>query len=265
MTQSRILQNVLRVPLAWKIAGANALLTIALMVGFYLLPAAHPGLTVSSSLAIFVLLAAGAVNVALITLALNPIRDLERTVELVWRGDSGIRVKRSALADRELRRVAHTVDALLERLASDRTRLQQLTGKLVEARATERAALARELTESVAQSATGLALECASLKATGETRDTERFDRMAQTAMSLVEEIRRIARDVHPRHIDELGLDVALRSLAREMTTAYSQVSYSARGLPATAEHVPRDVACALYDVAREALKNARRHGKLAT
>ncbi|HEV8364324.1 MAG TPA: ATP-binding protein [Gemmatimonadaceae bacterium] len=262
MNQSRIVQSVLRVPLAWKIAGANALLTIALVVGLYLLPATHPDLAASSSLAIIVLLAAGAVNVALITLALYPIRDLERTVELVWSGATEVRVKRSALADRDLRRVAHTVDALLERLASDRTRLQQLTGKLVEARATERAALARELTESVAQSATGLALECASLKAAGETQNAERFERMAQTAMSLVEEVRRIARDVHPRHIDELGLDVALRSLAREMTTAFSQVSYSARGLPVTAEQLPHDVACALYDVARESIKNARRHGE---
>jgi len=132
----------------------------------------------------------------------------------------------------------------------------------VETRASERAALARELTESVAQSATGLALECASLKAAGEAHHAAQFERMAQTAMSLVEEVRRIARDVHPRHIDELGLDVALRSLAREMTTAYSRVSYGARGLPATVEHLPRDIARALYDVAREALKNARTHGE---
>jgi len=262
MNQSRIVQSVLRVPLAWKIAGANALLTIALVIGLYLVPATHTDLAASSSLGVLVVLAGAGVNVALITLALYPIRDLERTAELVWDGATDIRVKRSALADRDLRRVAKTVDVLLERLSSDRTRLQHLTAQLVETRASERAALARELTESVAQSATGLALECASLKAAGEAHHAAQFERMAQTAMSLVEEVRRIARDVHPRHIDELGLDVALRSLAREMTTAYSRVSYGARGLPATVEHLPRDIARALYDVAREALKNARTHGE---
>lgn len=261
MAQSRITLSLLRIPLAWKIAGANALLTIALVVGFALLPAKLPDLASRSSLAIVVLLAAGAVNVALVTLALDPIRDLERTAELVWNGETEIRVRRSALADKDLRRVAQTVDSLLERLTADRARLQHLTAQLVEARATERAAIARELTESVAQSATGLALECASLKSSGNGQDAERFERMAQTAMSLVEEIRRIARDVHPRHIDELGLDVALRSLAREAQTVKTQVKYSAGGLPGTSEHLPREVAGALYDVAREALKNARQSG----
>lgn len=264
MAQSRFALSLLRIPLAWKIAGANALLTIALVVGFALLPAKLPDLASRSGLAIVVLLAAGAVNVALVTLALDPIRDLERTAELVWNGETEIRVRRSALADKDLRRVAQTVDSLLERLAADRARLQHLTSQLVEARASERAAIARELTESVAQSATGLALECASLKASGNGQNAERFERMAQTAMSLVEEIRRIARDVHPRHIDELGLDVALRSLAREAQTARTQVKYSAGGLPATSEHLPREVAGALYDVAREALKNARQSGAQA-
>ena len=260
MAQSRFALSLLRVPLAWKIAGANALLTIALVVGFALLPAT-PDVASRSSLAIVVLLAAGAVNVALVTLALDPIRDLERTAELVWNGETEIRVRSSALADNDLRRVARTVDGLLERLAADRARLQHLTSQLVEARASERAAIARELTESVAQSATGLALECASLKSSGNGQDAERFERMAQTAMSLVEEIRRIARDVHPRHIDELGLDVALRSLAREAQTAKTTVKYNAGGLPATSEHLPREIAGALYDVAREALKNARQSG----
>ncbi len=261
MSKSRFALSILRVPLAWKIAGANALLTIALVVGFFLLPATQPAVATRSSFAIVVLLAAAAVNVALVTLALDPIRELERTAERVWNGETEIRVRRSALADRDLRRVAQTVDVLLERLAADRARLQQLTSQLVEARASERSAIARELTESVAQSATGLALECASLKASGNGQNAERFERMAQTAMSLVEEIRRIARDVHPRHIDELGLDVALRSLAREALTADTRVTYSSGGLPATAEHVPREIASALYDTAREALKNARRHG----
>lgn len=261
MRQPRFALSFLRVPLAWKIAGANALLTIALVVGFSLLPAASPVLATRSSFAIAVMLAAAAVNVALITLALDPIRDLERTAELVWNGETEIRVRRSALADRDLRRVAQTVDVLLERLTADRARLQQLTAQLIEARATERSAIARELTESVAQSATGLALECASLKGNGDRESAERFGRMAATAMSLVEEIRRIARDVHPRHIDELGLDVALRSLAREAQTASTLVAYTASGLPATAERIPTQVASALYDTAREALKNARRHG----
>lgn len=262
--QPRLVVDLLRVPLAWKIAGANALLTIALIAGFYLIPGAVPHPVTRSIVVVAAMLLAGAANVVLITLALDPIRRLERTAETVWSGATAVRVESSPFADRDLRRVAHTVDDLLERLASDRARLRQLTAQLVEARSSERSMIARELTESVAQSAAGLALECAALKSNGNAEKAERIERIILGARSLVEEIRRIARDLHPRHIDELGLDVALRSLAREAHAVNMRVLYSSDGIPATAETVPRLVAAALYEVAREGLKNARRHSGAA-
>jgi signal transduction histidine kinase len=255
------LLRLLRVPLAWKIAGANALLTLALAAALFALPSALAKPGGFGLLGAAVLLAV-ILNVGLISIALQPIHDLERTAERVWSGATDVRVKRSLVADRDLLRVAHTVDTLLERLEGERVRLKQLSTKLIEARSSERAALARELTETVAQSATALALECAALKAAnGNGQRAERLDTIGRTANQLVEEIRRIARDVHPRHIEELGLETALRSLARDTSLGSAQqVNFTTSGIAGTAEALPPAVADALYDVAREALKNTRCH-----
>jgi signal transduction histidine kinase len=256
--------RLLRVPLAWKIAGANALLTFALATGFYLLPSALANRQAGVGLLVAGILAAVVINVWLISIALRPIRELERTAAKVWSGATDVRVQQSLVADPDLRRVARTVDSLLEKLEGERARLKELSSKLIEARSSERAAIARDLTESVAQSATALALECAALKASngnGEPDRAARLDAIRQTAADLVDEIRRIAREMHPRHIHELGLDPALRSLTRIAAIGSAQeVTYTSVGVRATADALPRAVADALYDVAREALQNARRH-----
>ena len=260
MRPARFLRSVLRVPLAWKIAGANALLTIALAARFYLLPAALAGPATSSGLVIGSMLAAAIVNVGLISLALHPIRQLERTAEAIWSGATETRASRSPLSDRDVSRVAATINTLLEKLAAEKQRLQFLTGKLLEARTSERAAIAHELTESVAQSAAALALQCAALKSNGNGTHDENLDRIERVAVTLVDEVRRIARDVHPRHIEQLGLDAALRTLVRESARADQEVVFVRRGTRANAEGLPSAVATSLYDVAREALQNSRIH-----
>jgi signal transduction histidine kinase len=264
MDSARLVSRLLQIPLAWKIAGANALLTIALAAGFYLLPAALAGPATSSGLVIGSMFAAAALNVGLITVALFPVRQLERTAEAIWSGATEVRAPRTTLADRDVSRVAGTINNLLEALTRERSRLRLLTSKLVETRTAERATIAQELTESVAQSATALALKCAALKA-GESQHDQAalLSQIERVASSLVEEIRRIARDVHPRHIGDRGLESALRSLTRQHSTAgVIDVTLITRGLQASADALPVAVAETLYDVAQEALRNARRHAR---
>jgi two-component system, NarL family, sensor kinase len=85
--------------------------------------------------------------------------------------------------------------------------------------------------------------------------------RVRRAASGLADDLRRIARDVHPRHIDELGLDAALRSLVRETCSErLSDCTYQSHGRTATPEVLTAAVANALYDAARESLQNTRRH-----
>lgn len=258
MRQSALLR-LLQVPLAWKIAGANALLVLALGAGFFMIPGARGGAATYGIVAAEVVLAL-AMNILLVTVALRPIRELERTAAAVWSGELKVRANPTRLADRELNRVARTINTLLERLEVDRRRLREINGQLVEARSSERAALARELTETAAQSATALALECAALEANGEPSG-DRVGRVRKAASGLADDLRRIARDLHPRHIGELGLDTALRSLVRETCSdRLSDCTFESHGRTATAAVLGPVVANALYDAAREALQNTKQH-----
>lgn len=252
---------LLRVPLAWKIAGANTLLTIALAASFFAFPGVRSGPVLLPAMLVVAMVSAGVVNMTLIAVALRPVQDLERAAEMVWSGATNERVPPSRVADRDLRRVAQTVNSLLERLSADHARLKTLTEKLISARSHERAVIAQELTENVAQSLAAMALECEALKTrTTDVHCRERLDEMRGALASVVEEIRRIVRDVHPRHIEDLGLDVAIRSLVREATRTSLDVTFEAHGIEATAQALPSNVAGALYDVAREALQNVRAH-----
>jgi signal transduction histidine kinase len=256
-----VILALLRVPLAWKIAGANALLTIALAASFFAVPGVRSGSLLLPTMFVVAMLSAGLVNVVLIAVALRPVQDLERAAEMVWSGATNERVPTSRVADHDLRRVAQTVNSLLERLSADHARLKTLTEKLLAARSYERAAIAQELTENVAQSVAGLSLECEALKTQAtDPHCRERLDAMRGTLASVVVEIRRIVRDVHPRHIDDLGLDVAIRSLVRETKRTSLDVTFETHGIEATAQALPASVAGALYDVAREALQNVRTH-----
>ena len=261
MRLPRLIRVVLRVPLAWKIAGANAAMLVMLAFSLYAVPAVLSGPSMSSALLISVVLAAAAINWALVSLALNPIHQLERAAQDLWRGASDVRVRPSLLADREVSRVARTINALLEQLAVDRSRLQTLTEQLIAARSSERAALAHELTESVAQSVTALSLELAALQKANELDGGhERLKRLGRATNGVVEEIRRLARDVYPRHLDQLGLESALRSLASEVQNGTTRQVTFTSGKAVDPDALPYNAANAVYDVAREALQNANRY-----
>lgn len=125
--------------------------------------------------------------------------------------------------------------------------------RLLSAREEERMELARELHDGVIQDLIGLRyhLETIQLGDVG----TEALKGIHSQVGVLIEEIKRLSSALHPHFLDELGLGISLRSLAREITT---------RGLPVKVVldefDVPDEVAIELYRIAQEALANAWRH-----
>src|SRR5689334_24812903 len=98
-----LLHRMLRVPLAYKLTGANLFIVLAAW-GAY--AAYHRAAEWRMLLVMAIALALGlAVNLVLVSIALRPIRDLEETATRVWAGDLETRVTRSAVADAELAQV----------------------------------------------------------------------------------------------------------------------------------------------------------------
>jgi signal transduction histidine kinase len=258
---------VLGVPLPAKLLGANALLLAAAALAF---AAAHQDVPTGSLVVVALTLAVSAVaNVALVRLALRPLRDLEHTAERVWRGDLGARVPRSPVADRDVARVGHAFNLVLDGLVDDRVQLRRLAGDVVRAGDRERALIARELHDSAAQTLAAATYQLAALGRDAEEgvvgpELAERAAAARAMVAGVLEEVRLLAHTVYPRVLDDLGLAAALHTLADHAHQHAPDVDIEVIVDPAAEalapDVVPPAAASALYRVAQESVTNALRH-----
>ncbi len=245
----------LRAPLGLKLIGANALV-IAILYGAWVMAGGPSNRYVYMILAFTI-----AIHLTLVGLALRPIRDLELVAERVWQGDMRARVEGSPLADHDVLRVGSMFNILLESLAADRERLRALASDLISARDGERAAIGRELHDSLAQQLAALLYQVGS--AARDADDPALAQQLASArdaAEDLLADVRALSDSVHPAVLHDLGLEAALRKLARDASRrtgidADVEMAHSAQRLPRAVESV-------LYSVANEAVANSIRHAR---
>jgi len=243
----------LRVPLIVKVVGAN-LGVVAVLIAVWLRQGGAMNGEIALALVIML-----SIHLALVMIALRPIRDLDAVASRVWSGDFAARVQKSAVADHDVLRVGAMFNILLDSLASDRARMRALASEVIAAGDVERAALARELHDSTAQRLAALLLQISA--AARDTSDPELAERLMvarDAAQDLTEEVRLLSQSLHPRVLDDLGLVPALQKLARDSTNGTGiDIDVDAR---AGAGVLPPSVATVLYRVAQEAVRNAVRH-----
>jgi signal transduction histidine kinase len=243
----------LRVPLFGKLVGAN-LLVVGALTAFWLSTGGVLTLRV-----VLALVAVLIVQAALTLVALRPVRDLESVASRLWNGDYGARVSRSNVADAEVLRIGSMFNILLDDLAADRARMRELAAEVIAAGDRERAALARELHDSIAQHLAGLLLQLAA--AARDTHDpilAERLRDARDMIESTLQEARALSHALHPGVLDDLGLEAAVRKLARDSSHGTGidiDVNF-----PSESARLRRDVEAVLYRVAQEAIRNATTH-----
>ena len=253
--------RVLKAPLAAKLAGANLVIVV---VGWAAAYAAHAGEGEWRMLAIMTAaMAIGlAVNLVLVSIALRPIRDLERTATRVWAGDLDTRVPRSAIADADLAQVGGTLNYLLTALAEDRARVRVLASEIVRTGDRERARVGKELHDSVAQSLAALRYQLIAIERDAtDPAIVEQVRAIRASAGEVLEQVRLLSHTVHPQILDDLGLVAALRHLARKASGDIALTVVADGDTESAVRAVPTDVAGTLYRVAQESVANATRHG----
>jgi two-component system NarL family sensor kinase len=197
-------------------------------------------------------------NAALVYWALLPLTALESTAARVSGGDLAARVPPSFLADRNIARIATTLNTLLDRVTADQVRVRQLAAQVIGAGDAERAHIARELHDSTAQSLGAVdLLMTAALREGNEATMAERMRIMQEIVAETLVEVRTLSHRAHPRVLDDLGLVAALEWLAR---SSREQTGVEARVTADVRAEVPHAAASVLYRVAQEALRNAARH-----
>jgi signal transduction histidine kinase len=148
-------------------------------------------------------------------------------------------------------RLVAEVNAQLEKVKESRSRL-------VVAADDERRRIERDIHDGAQQRLVALALELRSAqKKLGQAADPELERLLSSTADELqiaVEELRELARGIHPAVLTESGLTAALESLATRLPLPVLVEADVAR--------LPADVEATAYFVASEALQNVVKHAE---
>jgi PAS domain S-box-containing protein len=161
-----------------------------------------------------------------------------------------------------LRDVSERVQAL-ESLARSRGELRALASASISAREQEQARIARELHDEVAQSMATLKMDIALIRATAAVHDdglARRLDRMETQMDATIAAMRRIAADLRPPVLDDLGLRAALEALVESFRRG-STKRY-VLSLDEFKRDLPPSHATAIFRIVQESLTNVRKHAK---
>jgi two-component system, NarL family, sensor histidine kinase UhpB len=253
-------RRFLRAPLAAKLAGANLVIVLTAWVAAFAVHV-NPGEWRMLAVMTVAMLLGLAVNLVLVSIALRPIRDLERTATRVWAGDLDSRVPRSPIADANLEQLGGTLNYLITALAEDRRRVRVLASEVVRTGDRERSRLGKELHDSIAQSLAAIRYQLVAIE-----RDITdpligaQIRAVRESTGEVLEQVRLLSHTVHPQILDDLGLVPALRQLARKVTGDIGVTVIVPDDAEADLRSIPNDVAAALYRVAQESIANAIRH-----
>jgi two-component system sensor histidine kinase UhpB len=258
-TQRRRDPNTKRyVPLVWRVFGLNAaVLIVAVVLTVVILPP-HVLAAPAAEEEIAVLLVSVclmlAANLLLLRHAFAPLgrlTDLMREVDLLRPGQR-VPVEPSAS---EVMELGSTFNEMLDRLETER---QESAGRALAAQEGERLRVAQELHDEVGQSLTAVLLDLARAERQAPEDLRAPLRAIQESVRVSLDDARRIALELRPEALDDLGLAAALLVLV-DRFGGWADIEIEQRverDLPA----LSYEQELVVYRVAQEALTNVVRH-----
>jgi PAS domain S-box-containing protein len=168
-----------------------------------------------------------------------------------------------ALLNDELRTEISEHARAEEQLRASRDQLRALAARLQSVREEERTSIAREIHDELGQACTAIKMDLALIGRRATKRQT-RLRAKAESAIELVDgmivTLRRIASDLRPRTLDDLGLTAALEWQAQEFE---SRTGMRCRvTLPQEPLVLDTERSTAIFRIFQESLTNVARHAK---
>ncbi len=160
----------------------------------------------------------------------------------------------------ERRNAEENLQASNDELRESRERLRALAQRVAAVREDERRRLGLDLHDGVCQDLAGIALLVGSLRQqNGQTPDgTMQLERIERYLHGVGDHLRRLAHDLRPMLLHDLGLEGSIGSLVAAFSSPTTRVEARfAAAVPRLAEAVEIGV----YRVVQEAVMNACRHG----
>ncbi len=245
-------------PLFWRVFSINAgLLGIAFLLLLFTPITVHAPIALVEAVILFIGLAAMlAANVLLLRPAFTPLEDLaERmhTVDLL-RPTERLPTGGGSL---EIEELVDTFNQMLDRLETER---RDSGRRAVAAQEAERLRISADLHDEVGQLLTGVLLQLNSIAVAASADQRAELAETQQAVRQALDEVRRIARDLRPEMLEQLGLVSALTELATGFARR-SDIDVEARFAPDLPRLTP-ECELAVYRVAQESLANAGRHAR---
>ena len=246
-------------PLFWRVAITNAAI---FSVGVALLALTPATVSFPVSLEEAVVLAAGAMlvtagNMLALRRAFAPLARLTRhmaTVDPLLPGAAAL----EPAGGREIAALTRAFNEMSERLELER---RESVRRAVRAQEAERLRIAQELHDDIGQSLTFLLIQLSHANRT--TDGGGELAAAQEIAREVLEDARSIAERLRPESLDDLGLVMALETLAGRVSA--SGGIGVATHLDGDLPQLSADVQLVIYRVAQEALTNALRHANAAT
>ena len=245
-------------PLLHRVAGINALLLlVAVAVTIVVLVPGHEasyrideeGAAVVAAVVVVVLL-----NLFLLRRVVRPLQRLTmlaRTVDL----SDPVSALPDARPDSEAGELSMTFNQMLARLQAER---KEATGRVLAGQEAERLRIAQELHDQVGQELTAALLLLSRVESRAPEDLRAAIDEAQESVRASLEDVRRIAIELRPEALDDLGLESALAVLCDRFAQRSGLVVsfHVAEPLP----ELSSDAELVIYRVAQEALTNVARH-----
>jgi signal transduction histidine kinase len=174
-----------------------------------------------------------------------------------------LRESRAALAQQQdiLEKLNQENIRLLDELNANNSRLEHLLHHAISAQEAERKRLARELHDETGQSLTSILLRLKALQAETDPEVIhDRLNGLRYLTSQTLEEVRRLALDLRPMALDDLGLVPAIRWYVRQCAERNGiEIKLSVAN---TLQRLPADLEIVLYRAVQEGLTNIIRHAQ---
>jgi two-component system, NarL family, sensor histidine kinase UhpB len=239
--------------LAWRVVLVNSVVMLVAALALALGPAtvSSPVHTREAVVLVLGVCATLGANLVLVRRAFAPLEHLTCLMHKVDPLVPGRRLQTEGAA-RELQELADAFNAMLQRLEDER---RESARRALRAQEAERRRVARELHDELGQTMTGVLLRIDEAIRTPQAADLEEA---REDARHSLEEVRRIARDLRPDTLIELGLQSALNALATRLARQ-ARVTVERR-FDGDLPPLDDDAEIVVYRVAQEALTNVARH-----
>jgi two-component system, NarL family, sensor histidine kinase UhpB len=253
--EAPVIANWRALPFVWRIFGVNSVILVAATLALAFSPAtvSFPIALTEAIVLTLGLIAILGLNLVLVRRSFMPLERLARLMRSVDLLRPGQRVEVSG--PEEVRELGAVFNDMLVRLEHER---RQSGWDTLRAQEDERKHVAQELHDQIGQALTAVMLQLGRLAKDAPEALRAELDEAVETTRASLDDVRRIAKQLRPEALDDLGLLPALNVLVASFADRTGLRIHAS--LEDTLPALGPDAELVIFRVAQESLTNAARH-----